>query len=120
MSTMYRGVVDNRMARGVGILIAPMVELILLQRAENPWFDILALFTFGFSIVSLNFFCGLAVEASQKHALKRTTNVTDRDRERVMRISFAMSFLIIAILFRLILFFWYPFEMLGIGGTLII
>ena len=75
MSTMYRGVVDNRMARGVGILIAPMVELILLQRAENPWFDILALFTFGFSIVSLNFFCGLAVEASQKHALKRTTNV---------------------------------------------
>ena len=114
MSTLYRGVVDNRMARGVGILIAPMVELILLQRAENPWFDILALFTFGFSIVSLNFFCGLAVEASQKHALKRTTNVTDRDRERVMRISFAMSFLIIAILFRLILFFWYPFEGLSV------
>lgn len=112
MSTMYRGVVDRRISRGIGILIAPMVELVLLQRAENPWYDILALFVFGFSLVSLNFFCGLAVKTCQEVTAKRSTNVMEcaRDSERVMRCAFALAFVTTAILMRLILFIWYPLE----------
>ena len=122
------------MVRGCGILIAPIVELILLRRAEKGWFDVLALFTFGYSIVSLHFFVGLAVtkETNKKgegrkdqisrsnskiNATAATTTTQDiyddennNEYDKNMRMAFAIASTIVVITARIVLLIWYPFQ----------
>ena len=111
MATWYRGVETKRMSRGIGVIMAPCVELILLKRANNGLYglyDLFALFTFGFSMVSLNFFSGMAVKVAAK---TKSVDTSSRDREKAMRCAFSLACGFVAIFIRVVvLVWWYPIE----------